>query len=520
MKKVADGGWNGKVDPERLLQAKGDAERALKAQQIRQQQQQVIEQQKRQADFDWRYGQTMPLLEGGEQPDAAGKIGGVVVPTPQDALAAHPGEQGQAIARSIDTAKQIGLDHQAIWSGTKADDDRLLDSIKPVEGQASTAEQQERYVKALAQVTEKRNLLKTDPATAAARINPAVAAAWQALVQTQQDVAAGKASPANLVVAARQAVALSQAEQERQGVPADKMRTLPQSLINPFKKVIAEGKPEEVADTVDEASALFGPDGIRDLVAAGAPQSIVPLAAANTPADAPWRAALVRALRVPEKDLEDQARAKGGFTRCDLDDTIQDIDPALLKALPANYVDAVMRVGLEHGTAGFSLADSARFAVDSFLQSYTFHANAVGGGAFMVPKQFTDGRVMRGLTAIAQHIDRYVTLAPEDDRSDNPVSADDPAYRVHQQAARIKSGAYGWINNKSNDGVRLVYETGEPVLQLGADGKSYPVEVKFSLAQAIELAPAVHGMAIQHVPNLRPVPSRPGARGSWREDQP
>jgi hypothetical protein len=159
---------------------------------------------------------------------------------------------------------------------------------------------------------------------------------------------------------------------------------------------------------------------------------------------------------------------------------------------------------LERGIAGFNLNDAAQFAIKPFTDAYQFHENAYGGGAFMVPRNVDDEKVVAGLTTIATKIGQFCDIAAEDDLSGNPISADDAAYRVRQQKKRIQSGAYGWINNKSNDGVRLIYETGDPVLQLGADGKSYPVEVKFVVAQAVQPEVLKYSPMAKGAPNLRP----------------
>jgi hypothetical protein len=245
-----------------------------------------------------------------------------------DIVAAY-GDKSDRILRTLDDEKAFYQAKSSIALNTPAEDAALIESLKP-NGQDFKLEA-ERRDHAVQAVVQKYDALNKDPVSYA--------------MSASQDLRNAYKAAENDPAALRKAVALSDALQERLGVPEQNRRTLSDEQAKNMVSSITKVAPETAADAMQHLATQYGdqlwPRVYGDLVKAKLPPEYTVLATTDNPIA---RKALAEALK-------SEAADKGALRR--------GLAPDDAKAIDEGVTDAMkeFRASLAYAPNGSVLAD-------------------------------------------------------------------------------------------------------------------------------------------------------------------
>lgn len=457
------GEWDQYVDPDQKIGFINGAEAELKRREAEAKAVAREARMQRQVEISMTYDDALAEAQ------ATGKQASV---SEADILANFPGKQGQRMVEKLRIASQLGLDGQQIDGQPIAEDVAFLTRLEPKPGTENFADQQLRYEAAAKRVAVKQATLLKDSAGYVLDTNKTVRAAWDAIDAAPEDQRASLRA---------KAVELTKQAQRDIGLNESQIRVMPQSQAGAIAGQMGSAKPEEVAGLVDQVQANYGLPGLREVQAAGGPQTMQAMAFLSDPNQQVARAKLIEASREPDV-IKASLKARG-IKEADIGDEIQSQGAEFLNTLPSgtagNITAAINAVALYNASRGMSASDAAADA----LKPYTDGFEIVD--SYRIPVQFDAGKVEIGLRARIASIDKLDIATDGPAFSLNPNL--DPEYLRQETIKAIKDGGYQWLTNEDGSGVVLTFDGLTPVRT--KDGKR--VEVSFEDAQAMKFRPPI-----------------------------
>lgn len=374
-------------------------------------------------------------------------------------IVAAYGDRADRIIKTLAEERTFYQAKSTVALNSPEEDAALVARLTPQgEGFAVEVERRDAVVKA---IEAKRKAIAQDPAAYAMMASSDV---QKAFADVGQD-------PAKL----RRAIAMSDATQDRLGVPEHQRRALPNSQAKAVVQKVTAVDPERAADLLQGVAAEYGdswPAVYRDLVRADLPPTYRVLAETDDPIA---RKELATALKVEQTEKGALRRAlpstDAGAIDEDVNSALQDFRATLAYAPDGavaadSYQSAARLLAYRYAANGMSSGQAAKRAVaDLVNKKYAF----VQDGNFnaRVPPQFetvaieTARRTLAGLTAAEMP---------------DPGGAPDlsPARRQEIMLGAAKRGT--WITNETDDGWLLLDVNQQPVNR--ADGSR--VEFKFT----------------------------------------
>lgn len=404
--------------------------------------------------------------------------------TAAEIYAAYPREQDRKTAEKLVAklalATQTGSMRKTLAGNTLAEDQAFLESLKPKPGTPDFAEQQALHSLAVNEYNNKIKELSSDPASYVMRTNTTVQQKWEEALDND---------PAKI----QAAVAATKQAQIDLGVAPENAQPMPTDHAAGLASTITTASPDTVAPLIDGIQAAYGDDGLNQVIGKGVPPMVKAVAFADAPEYGTWRQKAILAMNIPEKDLKDQAKARG-VSESDVSDALDGLTVPLQDTLPAGasqpYLDAVRQVTLFNvANYGMDAKAAAADAWSVFDQAYTF--NTGGSGKYRVPKKWDGEQVSSALTNV---------IGTLETRDIQPAiigmgGAVDPAFAQMQTVNAIKRGHYRWVTDQKERGVILTYEEGNPVLLSNGE----PLHLTFD---ELMLMPKADGAGVM-IENLR-----------------
>jgi hypothetical protein len=373
----------------------------------------------------------------------------------------------EKLMAKLGLAAQTGSIRKVMATQPLSEDGAYLESLKPKAGDSDFAERTALYNVAVGEAVAKQKALESDPASYVMQTNPTVQQAWEA---------AGDGKDAAKV---QQAVAATKQAQIELGVPPEKAQSMTSAQASGLASTLNTASPDTIAQTVDAISQTHGPDGLNQVIGAGASPTVKAVAFADAPELGAWRGAAIEASKVKESVLREQMKARNVSSE-DMDRALAGITVPLQDTLPAGvaqpYLDAVRQVAMfKVANDGMDVNAAADFAWSAFSSSYSFN------GTYRVPKKWDGDKVSNGLRTIISRLDGY-DIRPAIMGQGGPI---DPAFAKAETIASLKAGNYRWVTDSKETGVILTYEEGNPVML--SDGE--PLRIPFDALMVLPSAP-------------------------------
>lgn len=466
------GEWDQYVDPDQKLGFINGAEAEIKRREAEAKAAAREARLQRQVEISMTYDDALAEAQ------ATGKQASV---SEADILANFPGKQGQRMVEKLRIASQLGLDGQQIDGQPIAEDVAFLTRLEPKPGTENFADQQARYDSAAKRIAAKQSALAKDPAGYVVSTNKTVKAAWDAV---------DAAPEAQKAVARARAIELTKQAQRDFGLNETQIRVMPQVQAGSIAGQMNTAKPEDVAGLVDQMQAIYGLPGLKEVQAAGGPNTIQAMAFLSDPNQQVARAKLIQSSQNDE-GVKKNLKARG-IKEADIGKEIDSQGAEFLNTLPAgtanNITAAVQSVALFNASRGMSPSDAAADALKPYLDGF----NIVDG--YRIPTQFDESKVEVGLRARIASIEKLDLATDGQGFSLNPNLG--PEYLKEETIRSIKGGNYRWLTNEDGSGVVLTFDGLTPVRT--KDGKR--VEVSFEDAQAMKFGSFNSGRYGGYVP--------------------